>query len=476
MVIREGICLVFSSLIFIFLFLPIVILLYNIVDKRFKNAALLIFSLVFYTWGEPVYVLLMILSICANYLFGIIISLKSIAKYKKMFLIISVFFNLGLLGYYKYTNFFLENINYFFNKNNAIPNITLPLGISFFTFQSMSYVIDVYRNDVKPQKNPLNLALYISLFPQLIAGPIVRYQTIADQINKRTVTLAGFLSGVERFCIGLFIKVLIANNVGFIADKIFNMNYSEISMISSWLGILSYTAQIYFDFSGYSDMAIGLGKMFGFEFLENFNYPYISRNITEFWRRWHISLSSWFRDYVYIPLGGNRKGVFNTYRNLLLVWILTGLWHGSSWNFVAWGLYYGLIIAIEKAFLGKVILKFPRVIQHIYTMLIVIVGWVFFRIEDFSKGILYLKTMFGSTNVFLSLHDKMIFNEYKILLIAAFVFSMPVYPILKGKVQKAVKNGSLRLSIGFIGFLMIFLVTVSYLIKSSFNPFIYFRF
>jgi alginate O-acetyltransferase complex protein AlgI len=418
----------------------------------------------------------MLVSILANYIFGILVSINSEVRYKKLFLTLSVLFNLGLLGYYKYTNFFVENINYFFNKNNAIPNIVLPLGISFFTFQAMSYVIDVYRNDTEVQKNPLNLALFISLFPQLIAGPIVRYQTIAEQINKRTVTLNSFLSGVERFCIGLFKKVLLANNVGFVADQILNMNYNELSVVSSWIGILCYTTQIYFDFSGYSDMAIGLGRMFGFEFLENFNYPYISRSITEFWRRWHISLSTWFKDYLYIPLGGNRKGEFKTYRNLFIVWILTGLWHGSSWSFVAWGLYYGIIIAVEKAFLGKVISKFPRLIQHIYTILIVVVGWVFFRIEEFTNGIAYLKVMFGSSKIFLSLHDIMIFNEYKILFIAAFIFSMPVYPILKKKLQIVVKNASARLTIGFMGFFVIFIVTVSYLIKSSFNPFIYFRF
>ena len=310
---------VFSSLIFLFLFLPSVLFLYYIVDKRFKNLVLLIFSLVFYAWGESVYILLMLVSILANYIFGILVSINSKVRYKKLFLTLSVLFNLGLLGYYKYTNFFVENINYFFNKNNAIPNIVLPLGISFFTFQAMSYVIDVYRNDTEVQKNPLNLALFISLFPQLIAGPIVRYQTIAEQINKRTVTLNSFLSGVERFCIGLFKKVLLANNVGFVADQILNMNYNELSVVSSWIGILCYTTQIYFDFSGYSDMAIGLGRMFGFEFLENFNYPYISRSITEFWRRWHISLSTWFKDYLYIPLGGNRKGEFKTYRNLFIV-------------------------------------------------------------------------------------------------------------------------------------------------------------
>ena len=330
---------VFSSLIFLFLFLPSVLFLYYIVDKRFKNLVLLIFSLVFYAWGESVYILLMLVSILANYIFGILVSINSKVRYKKLFLTLSVLFNLGLLGYYKYTNFFVENINYFFNKNNAIPNIVLPLGISFFTFQAMSYVIDVYRNDTEVQKNPLNLALFISLFPQLIAGPIVRYQTIAEQINKRTVTLNSFLSGVERFCIGLFKKVLLANNVGFVADQILNMNYNELSVVSSWIGILCYTTQIYFDFSGYSDMAIGLGRMFGFEFLENFNYPYISRSITEFWRRWHISLSTWFKDYLYIPLGGNRKGEFKTYRNLFIVWILTGLWYGRCGSFVAWVLY-----------------------------------------------------------------------------------------------------------------------------------------
>ncbi len=327
---------VFSSLVFLFVFLPLIICLYYLSKDKYKNYLLLVASLFFYAWGEPTYIVIMILSIIANFIFGRQVSIEN--KYRKIWLTTSVIFNIGMLGVFKYTGFFIDNLNNIFNLNIMNPQIALPLGISFFTFQAMSYVIDVYRHDAKVQNNIFNMALYISLFPQLVAGPIVRYQTIADQIIEREHNLLKFEKGIGRFILGLSKKVILANSLGLLADSVFSTNINDIAILSSWLGIISYSLQIFFDFSGYSDMAIGLGQMFGFEFLENFNYPYISKSASEFWRRWHISLGSWFRDYVYIPLGGSRKGKVRTYINLFIVWFLTGFWHGASWTFIAWGL------------------------------------------------------------------------------------------------------------------------------------------
>ena len=366
---------VFSSSLFLFGFLPVVLAIYFFSHNRYRNLVLLIASLFFYAWGEPRNVLVMLASILINYLLGL--GIEKASKQKKLFLILSVLYNIGVLFYFKYLNFAGSIWESLTGQTLNMKTIVLPIGISFFTFQIMSYVIDVYRGNVPAQKNLINLALYISLFPQLIAGPIVRYIDVEAQIKQRESTWDGAYVGVKRFAIGFAKKVLIADQLATLADTVFaGGNYP--SMLSHWIGIIAYTLQIYYDFSGYSDMAIGLGKIFGFDFLENFNYPYISRSIKEFWRRWHISLSSWFRDYLYIPLGGNRKGKVRTYINLIIVFFVTGLWHGASFNFIVWGLYYAVFLVIERLGFGKRLEKLPRIIQHVYTLLVVVIGWVFF--------------------------------------------------------------------------------------------------
>ena len=384
---------VFSNLVFLFIFLPAVLFLYYLSPKAGKNYILLLASLLFYAWGEPVYVLIMLGSICMNYLFARWLDQGKNGFQRKFWLVVSIIANLFVLGIFKYAGFFMENVNKLFHTVFPVPEIALPIGISFFTFQAMSYVIDVYRKDAVLQKNLFDLALYISLFPQLVAGPIVRYQTVADQITDRIHDWALFESGVKRFLIGLFKKVLIANPIGLVADEIFALSGGDLSTGTAWIGVMAYALQIYFDFSGYSDMAIGLGRMFGFKFLENFNYPYIAQSVTDFWRRWHISLSSWFRDYVYIPLGGNRVRPWKIYCNLFIVWTLTGFWHGASWTFLVWGFYYGVLIALERLFLGKLLAKLYRPLRHLYLLFIVMIGWVFFRADDFSYSFDLLYTL-----------------------------------------------------------------------------------
>lgn len=476
---------VFSNLVFLFVFLPIVLIVYFIVPKVFKNIILLIVSLFFYAWGEPVYVFLMIFSIIINYIFGLLIEhSREKLGLKKTYLVISVLANLAILGYYKYSTFLVENINAVFGLDIVMDPLTLPIGISFFTFQAMSYVIDVYRKDAEVQKNVFDLALYISLFPQLVAGPIVRYNTIADQIKSRIHNMELFSDGVRQFIIGLAKKVIIANPLGSIADTIFATSPENMSVTTAWIGIIAYSLQIYFDFSGYSDMAIGLGKMFGFKFLENFNYPYIAKSISEFWRRWHISLSSWFRDYIYIPLGGNRQGEWKTYRNLLIVWTATGFWHGASWTFMAWGFYYGIIISIERLGFGKVLARLWSPLQHIYVLILVMIGWVFFRADSFTYSTEFIQTMLGlnGTALFdntsiLYIHD----NTY--LLVLAMVFSLPIYPWFIKKMDNLLEAGKYTASISIIRYLagpivyfsLLLLVTM-FLVNSTYNPFIYFRF
>lgn len=471
----------FSSVVFLFLFLPAVIFCYYILGKKlgrkFKNIVLLIFSLFFYAYGEPKYLFVMLFSIIVNYILGLFVD-----KYRKdntkakLILALAVIINISIIGYYKYANFLVENINAVFKTSIIIKDIVMPIGISFFTFQGLSYVIDIYRQNGKVQKNPLNVALYISFFPQLIAGPIVRYETVSEQIDERKETLDDFNYGVERFILGLAKKVLIANTVGLIADEIFNTPISSSSVILAWLGVISYTMQIYFDFSGYSDMAIGLGRMFGFKFLENFNYPYISSSVTEFWRRWHISLGTWFRDYVYIPLGGNRVNRLKHFRNIFIVWFLTGLWHGASWNFIIWGLYYGCILIIEKLFLGKYLKKTWKPIQHIYTMFFVVIGWLFFRVETLGQASEYLKVMFGLTDhVLINSQAVYYLKEYKYALMISIIASLPIYPLLKRRFKgsdHSIINNYLK-PVVLIG---VFALSIMYLINSTFNPFIYFRF
>ncbi len=472
---------VFSSLTFLFIFLPITLLLYFISPRKIKNIVLLIGSLIFYAWGEPVYILLMIFSSVVDYTHGILIEKhRDNDKKARLIVLSSAIINLSLLAFFKYSDFLIENINYLFNTSLATLNLPLPIGISFYTFQTMSYTIDVYRKEAPIQKSPIALATYVTLFPQLIAGPIVRYQTVADQINNRIETSDKFAEGVKRFVIGLGKKVLIANNIGMLWSEIQGINISDLTVLTAWLGIIAFSFQIYFDFSGYSDMAIGLGKMFGFDFLENFNYPYISQSISEFWRRWHMSLGTWFKDYVYIPLGGNRVSKIKVYRNLFIIWFITGLWHGASWNFVVWGLYFGVIIAIEKAGLLKLLENLWKPIRHIYVVFILSISWVFFVFDDISIGLSYLKIMFGFNNTgFFDTHFLYYLCNYIILLIISIICSTPYiknkHSLLLESINEKHRLFYENIIITVICFGILFFST-AYLVDATYNPFLYFRF
>ncbi len=468
---------IFSSLTFVFLFLPVVLLLYfTMPGRKLKNIILLLASLVFYAWGEPVYIFLVFLSASGNFLFARLIDINKENGNKgkaKVSFVLALVLNLGILGFFKYSGFLVENINSLFGTNFFLGNLPLPIGVSFYTFAAISYVADVYTGKIKAQKNFLTLATYIALFPQIMAGPIVRYITIGHELENRKESFADVIEGLKRFIIGFSKKILIANQMGIIADTIFNNPNGDPGTLLIWLGAIAYTFQIYFDFSGYSDMAIGLGRMFGFHYLENFNYPYISKSITEFWRRWHISLSTWFRDYVYIPLGGNRKWVL---RNLFIVWFLTGLWHGASWNFVLWGLYYGLLLVIEKYVIRNLLIKIPPVIQHIYAMFFVIIGWVLFRIENFNYLPFYLKRMFiyHKTSI-----DSLLFTYTDMLyalpfLIIALAASLPWFNNTVKKIESG-SNSQLKYLYDFY-LLAIFIISLIFLMGQKFNPFIYFRF
>ncbi|SHI03661.1 MBOAT family O-acyltransferase [Clostridium grantii] len=472
---------VFSSLIFLFIFLPSTLFVYIIAPKKMKNIVLLIASLIFYAWGEPIYIVLMIFSSVVDYIHGLLIE-KFRQNHNKARLVVlsSVIINLSLLFFFKYSDFIINNINFLFSTDFLSPNLPLPIGISFYTFQTMSYTIDVYRKKVPVQKNPIALATYVTLFPQLIAGPIVRYETVAAQINAREETFEKFSEGIKRFIIGLGKKVLFANNIGLLWMEIQNTPLSDLTVFTSWLGIIAFAFQIYFDFSGYSDMAIGLGKMFGFDFLENFNYPYVSKSITEFWRRWHISLGSWFKDYVYIPLGGSKGSKIKMYRNLFVVWLLTGIWHGAEWNFLIWGLYFGIIIAIEKLALLKILENAWSPVKHAYTIFLLIIGWLIFVSDNLYMGILYLKVMLGFKNTILfdSQFLYYIYN-YGIILIILIVASTPFF---KNKHRKLVKTLNKRHLFLYENLVMpilyftVFFISISYLVDSTYNPFLYFRF
>ena len=457
---------VFSSLIFLFLFLPTFLLCYFIPKKRkTKNIVLLIFSLLFYGYGEPIYVLLMILSIIVNYF--IVLWMDKSSKPKK-WLIIDLVFNLGLLFFFKYTNFFLDNINNLFNLNIKFLSISLPIGISFYTFQILTYVIDVYKSKVPVQKSIINLGCYISAFPQLIAGPIVRYETVNKELNDRCEDIEGFATGIRRFIIGLFKKCVIANEMAYVADTLFGSSIASLGTIGMIVGGVAFTFQIYFDFSGYSDMAIGLGKMLGFNYLENFNYPYVARTITDFWRRWHISLSTFFRDYVYIPLGGNRCKRVRHIFNLFVVWALTGLWHGASWNFVFWGLFYFILLVLEK-FIFKKIDKLPAFLGHFYTFSLVTFGFIIFYFTDTSTLIEAIKTLFGAHG----LGNMMIFTHYQIFkLKTIIIFVLAAFastPIFKPIFDKKNKFSDIYI-------IVLFIISIISILASSYNPFIYFRF
>lgn len=460
---------VFSSLTFLLIFLPVLSIIYFLVkNNKAKNYILLLFSLIFYAWGEPIYIIIMLLSILVTYIAGIVIN-KS--KNKKIALFISILLLLSSLLFFKYYNFLIDNINSIFNINIVKSKLSLPIGISFYTFQAISYLIDVYRNKTKVQNNIFYLALYISLFPQLIAGPIVRYETIENEIRERKHTLDNVVNGIKRFIIGLSKKVIIANNMALIVDTIFDSGSIPGTFII-YIAAICYTLQIYYDFSGYSDMAIGLGKMFGFSFLENFNYPYIAKSITDFWRRWHISLSSWFRDYVYIPLGGSRVKTIKIIRNILIVWLLTGFWHGASWNFIIWGLYYGILLLIEKFVLKNILEKIPNILKHLTTLFLVIIGWVIFRITDINTLLETLKYMFifrgENIQQFILNNSNLIFNFY--LIIPAIIFCIPFKKIKFNK-DKFIPN--LLINLFYIGLL---LFNISILTSNTYNPFIYFRF
>lgn len=465
---------VFSSAIFIFLFLPLVLLCYFLSPRKLKNYVLLFFSLVFYVFGGPKFLLVLLAVVLIDYVGAILINKTN---KKKLFLILTITCNILVLVYFKYTGFFLENVNSIFGLKITIPKIVLPIGISFYTFQAMSYVIDVYRNKVKLQKNFLTLLLYVSLFPQLVAGPIVRYETIEDELNNRKETFNDISEGIKRFILGLAKKVIIANQMGLLADTIFGLN--ELSTPVAILGGIAYMFQIYFDFSAYSDMAIGLGRIFGFKFLENFNFPYISKSITEFWRRWHISLSTWFRDYIYIPLGGNRKGIKRQIINMLIVWLLTGFWHGAEWNFVLWGLYYFIFLVLEKFVLNKFLDKLPNFLRHVYAIVVIYFGWIIFRCDSMELLKHYFNALFSFNFSAMSFNEILIYLEsYYVYFILAIIFSTPVYYKLVEKIS-SVKNKKLKLIldiIHYLGLIVIFIITIMFLAYSSYNPFIYFRF
>ncbi len=465
---------VFSTLTFLFAFFPAVCISYYLIPNRaYKNAVLLIFSLLFYSWGEPKYVVLMLASSLIAYIGGVFIdSLERLnkTKSKKAVFTLTVVLLVLSLFIFKYLNFTIDNLNEIFNSSIKIREITLPIGISFYTFQILSYVIDVYRKEISLQKNYFYLTLYVAFFPQLIAGPIVRYQTIEEEINTRRETFDAFVLGMRRFIIGLSKKVIIANNVGTVADIIYNGDVTIYGTQFYWLAAIAYALQIYFDFSGYSDMAIGLGKMFGFNFLENFNYPYISTSITEFWRRWHISLSSWFRDYIYIPLGGNRVKKSRWLFNIFIVWVLTGFWHGAEWNFVMWGLYYAILLVLEKLFLHKLLNKLPRFLCWMYTMVVILVGWVIFNLTTPTAIYQALWQMFSFN--YTSTINAVISNTD--ILYSVFYIPLGIICMLpwKNKIY-ASKIPDLALNAGC---LLLLLICVTFIIGSTYNPFIYFRF
>ncbi len=465
---------VFSSLTFLFVFLPVNFLFYFISkNNTYRNFVLIIFSLFFYAWGEPVWVSLLIFSATIDFFHGKIIE-KNRGNWKsKAALISSLIINLSLLGSFKYLGFIISNINFIFNTNLPLREFGLPIGISFYTFQTLSYVIDVYKGEVSAQKSYTKFLLFVSLFHQLVAGPIVRYKDIAEEIENRKITIEKFSYGINRFVIGLGKKVIIANTAGEISEFFLKGEFSQLSVFGSWLGIILFAIQIYFDFSGYSDMAIGLGRMFGFTYKENFNYPYISKTASEFWRRWHISLGSFFRDYVYIPLGGNRKFYA---RNLFIVWFLTGLWHGASWNFVSWGLFYGVLIFLERKVYGKFLEKIPNIFSHAYFLIIMLSGWVLFYFTDLSDALAYLKIMFGfGDNALISTLFAIKLKNNIIFLILAVLLSTPIIRKIKSSLKqyyKVKEYSYLRIALNAV----IIIASTALLVGQTYNPFLYFRF
>ena len=475
---------VFSSLTFLFAFLPIVFIIYYAVPQKAKNVVILVSGLLFYAWGEPIYVLAMILSTFIDYTAGRIIDkYDDKPKIRTICLIVSLVMNIGLLGTFKYLGFLINSVNGWFGLSIPNPNLPLPIGISFFTFQSMSYTIDLYRRNIKVQKSAVNFIAFVTLFPQIVAGPIVRYEDVQNELDNRSITEKMLGDGISRFITGLGKKVLIANNIGMLWTQVKGMDYGELSAVTAWLGILAFTFQIYFDFSGYSDMAIGLGKMMGFNFPENFNYPYMSHSISEFWRRWHMTLGAWFKSYIYIPLGGNRKGLPRTIVNLLIVWAITGIWHGASWNFMLWGVYFGVLIILERLFMGKVLEKIPSFFSWLYTFVLVLFGWVMFEAVDtsivnvgemFGQVFSYIGAMFGANGMVMDNTASFAIVNYGVMFAICILGSSDM---LKNAADYIRKKASEWIQYGFpVAQTAVMLASVAYITTSSYNPFLYFNF
>lgn len=469
---------VFSSLEFLLLYLTVTLLIYYIVPMKLRNIVLLVVSLIFYGWGEPVYVFLMIFTITVDYIFGLFVEKnlkRGDRKRAKLHMILSVVINLAILGFFKYYDFFVSNLRLIPGLSGLpLLGLGLPIGISFYTFQALSYVIDVYRGDTGAQHNIASFGAYVTLYPQLIAGPIVRYKDVDDQLTTREHSVPLFAEGVRTFIAGMGKKILFANMAGQLWEYFKATPADERTVLGAWMGMICYAFQIYFDFSGYSDMAIGLGKMIGFRFLENFNYPYISKSITEFWRRWHISLGTWFREYVYIPLGGNRCSKLKNLRNIFVVWFLTGFWHGASWNYILWGLYYFVLLMIEKTFLLDKLKKAPAIVSHIYTLFFVLFGWLLFVFEDLSAGMVWLGNMFGANVTgFANMGD--IYNLVRNLIFFV-ILAVACTPLPKKLYTRLTEKSVAMKTVAAVGGTAVLLVCMAYLVDSTFNPFLYFRF
>ena len=472
---------VFSSAVFLFVFFPLTLILYFMVgrsgdeekDIAKKNLILCLASLIFYAWGEPVYIVLMCLSIFFNYHLGLDMeSHRNSSRKMKALLIFGVCFNLFMLGFFKYAGFIVSNLNSLFGTAIEFEGLPLPVGISFYTFQILSYVIDVYRGQVRAQTKIVSFAAYISMFPQLIAGPIVQYSDIEKQLSHRTVTIDNFYEGIIYFIKGLGKKVLFANTIGSVYSDIISQGIGNTSVVTAWICIICYTLQIYFDFSGYSDMAVGLGKMFGFEFVQNFNFPYKAVSITDFWRRWHISLSSWFRDYVYIPLGGNRKGTLRTIFNIFVVWSLTGLWHGAAWNFIAWGMFYGVLLILEKYVLKNILERVPVIFRHIGTLIVVMIGWVFFSSENMTQATDFIGALIGFGNgSFIDSQAMYLLSENAFPIFAMGLSAVGVFEMISTREETRVYK-----ALKCVVYLVIFILCITFLVSETYNPFLYFRF
>ena len=467
----------FSSIVFLFTFLPAGLVLYYLLPERFHNPVLLLASLIFYAWGEPVYIFLMLLSILFNYFSGLDIARNlTDRRLAKRSLIFNIVVNIAILGFFKYEGFVLDSLNAVLPVHITYHPLALPIGISFYTFQILSYIIDVYRGNVKVQKNILNFALYVTMFPQLIAGPIVQYADVEEQLVNRKSSWNKFGEGCMYFIRGLAKKVLLANTSGMIFTEVTGLGKGNVSVLSAWLGAFAYMFQIYFDFSGYSDMAIGLGRMFGFEFKKNFDVPYISKSITEFWRRWHISLSSWFREYVYIPLGGNHVTISRNIVNLLIVWMLTGMWHGAAWNFIVWGIYYGVVLVLEKYVWGAIVDRWPSVLQHIYALVLVLVGWVFFFSPSLGAALRYLFAMVGGGAGFAGKEVFFVILTHWLFYLLAVIGSTTLGSRMLRAILNVSENHTVRTVITQVVFFGMLAISVAYLIADTYNPFLYFRF